>query len=309
MTRDVFHRPRRAFTLVELLVVIAIIAVLIGLLLPAVQKVRESSNRTQCANNLKQINLAAHTYESAYGCLPPGFNSTSYVGSLAYLLPAIEQDNVFRQLPQSLLTIPATGGVWWGSGWTAANNHIKTFYCPSDLAQSIGPSRGIFAYFTTNAGGMTGGYFGGTIPSLGRTNYAANAGALGKSGNSFYDQWQGPYYVDSRTRLTDIKDGTSNTFGFGEILGGSGAAPGTRDFVASWMGAGAMPTAWDLLDPAQWFTFGSMHHGIVQFGNCDGSVRAIKVNDGTSTSWFSASWYQLQYRAGIHDGGIINDGN
>ncbi len=301
-------RSRRAFTLIELLVVIAIIAILIGLLLPAVQKVREAAARMTCSNNLKQLALAAHNYDSTYQTLPPGFNSASYCGCLAYLLPYIEQDNIYKMIPSTLLTVPATGGVWWGGGWAAANNSVKTFLCPSDGGRDT-PSTGVFAYFTTTSGGMTGGYFGGTLPTLGRTNYAASAGALGDV-TGFYGTWKGPFYSNSKVSVAAMPDGTSNTIAFGEILGGSGGP--TRDFAASWMGAGAMPTAWALCDPAAWYTFGGRHTGIVNFAWGDGSVRGIRKGlgaNGGSTSWFSTDWYTLQYAAGYTDGSVYNPSN
>jgi prepilin-type N-terminal cleavage/methylation domain-containing protein len=136
-------RQRTAFTLIELLVVIAIIGILLGLMLPAVQKVRTAVARVQCLNNLRQIALAAQNYETDHRVFPPGLNVSPnsrnrnpqynypppfagpYVGVLAYLLPYIEQDNVYNQLPSTLFDLKTTAGA------VMYNNELFDFQDPA----------------------------------------------------------------------------------------------------------------------------------------------------------------------------------
>ena len=205
-------RQRKAFTLIELLVVLAIIAILIGLLLPAVQKVREAAARVKCQNNLKQFGLALHNYESSQQKLPAAGNvggaaagtaaSVSAFSVQARCLPFVEQANL-----QSLIdfTQPVLGGSPFGFTNPAGKVVVPLMLCPSD-GQSP----------TANVGfgsGMAG------------TNYMANMGTgVGDATRAYYDPafpTDGLFWFDSAVKLTDIADGTSNTFMMAESLLGT----------------------------------------------------------------------------------------
>jgi prepilin-type N-terminal cleavage/methylation domain-containing protein/prepilin-type processing-associated H-X9-DG protein len=301
-------RKRVGFTLIELLVVIAIIAILIGLLLPAVQKVRDAAARSQCQNNLKQLALAAQNYQSAMNTLPPGSCPQTDMGSLSYMLPFMEQTNIYNMIPQVLFKPNSGAGKWWnnGSSFAAAMYHVKSFECPAD-GNLYNQTVGTFIYLTENGYTLYGYYYPGQ-PGFGATNYVANAGALGDvsgSGDPYYGQWRGPFYRNSSMSIVQVTDGSSNTLMFGESLGGTNAPGQSRDFNLAWMGAGALPTAWDLIDPCGWYSFGSNHTAIINFAFCDGSVHGLR-KIGPSTPWFSNQWFAFMAASGAQDGNIVD---
>jgi prepilin-type N-terminal cleavage/methylation domain-containing protein len=296
------HSTRRqGFTLIELLVVIAIIAILIGLLVPAVQKVREAAARIQCENNLKQIGLAAHNFESTYKRLPPGYlgpanpttttapvvNGVQNVGVMAFLLPYIEQGPLWNQLTAvagNPYFSTQTVDTYWirnAALVAASRNQIPIYLCPTD---SNGPSATlaisrIHTWFNLtppppNTGpvlDLTAGVIGVTPDSIGRTNYLGVAGYFGTGFSGF----RGIFTDRSAVKITTILDGTSNTLMFGETVGDT-----SQSICYTWMGGGVLPTGFGIpTDPTQgsWAQFSSYHTGIVQFCFADGSVRPLRA--------------------------------
>jgi prepilin-type N-terminal cleavage/methylation domain-containing protein/prepilin-type processing-associated H-X9-DG protein len=278
---------RHAFTLIELLVVIAIIGTLISLLLPAVQKVREAAARLSCRNNLKQIGLGLHNFHDSNQAFPPGFlasvtysdgaaDTTPGWGWASYLLPYVEQDNLFRRLDfkQPVQNSPAIQAM------------VKVYLCPSDLTPPA-------PFAVPDA-------FGNPICLAAPSSYAACVG--GDESDAAGPTGLGIFYRNSHTRMTDVTDGTSNTILVGERSWGNangiwagavnnGVILRGRQNPCPGTGAGSYPAsvlvqAHSHLNNATSDTdgglddFSSRHTGGSNFVFADGSVRFLRSIPG-----------------------------
>jgi prepilin-type N-terminal cleavage/methylation domain-containing protein/prepilin-type processing-associated H-X9-DG protein len=226
-----FARSPRAFTLIELLVVIAIIGILIALLLPAVQKVRDAANRTVCTNNLKQIGLALQMFHDNTDKFPPGISealppappdSHQYLSWMGRILPYIEQDALAGQMEAAFAKQGFNRDAQAGPHAPLYRIVLSVYKCPSDDRQyqaSNNPKVGLIAY--TGYQGVSG------------TNLRANDGVL---------------YYNSAVRLKDITDGTSNTLVVGE-------RPPNYNLIFGWWYNGA--GQWDSMPFGQTRSSGS----------------------------------------------------
>jgi prepilin-type N-terminal cleavage/methylation domain-containing protein/prepilin-type processing-associated H-X9-DG protein len=235
-------KKRSAFTLVELLVVIAIIGILVGLLLPAVQAAREAARRMQCSNNLKQIGLAFHNYESTFKSFPaayyvwtpaPPYNVQS---GILGLLPYLEQGNLYARYDYRFTPSTTYGGAIGSANVDVIATPVSTFVCPSSPGDAT--SR---VYTCTIPGGAL-------LPGMPATNwraapsdYAVSTGVRATYGNIAYNNNQGgqrngalvaaTFQSPASSKIANITDGTSNTFLLGERTGGNRIYSGTKEIT------------------------------------------------------------------------------
>lgn len=281
----ILHTPRRAFTLIELLVVMAISAVLLGLLLPAIQKVRAAADRIRCQNNLKQFGIALHTFADVNTVFPsayraPGFNPGWGWGT--ELLRFLEQDNLYGGLQPAALK--------FGAGANPAlpipltQTVLNVFRCPADGGAALNVQR----------------------LNHGLSNYRAVAGATVYPVYEADRDLGGVMYQNSRISLSQIVDGTSNTLAIGECVYDGPA--GKR--AAIWPGMSGFHDNAVWISDVMWWVdddsaringpapqaFSSRHPGGAAFVFCDASVRFFREGGDVKV---------VRYLAGREDGQVV----